>query len=70
MILTCIDNVARKRSLTQSEERTLEDIMIAILIFDFLFLGQTCQPFRGGLQGIRQAVDDHAAVGIMQFKPG
>ena len=36
----------------------------AILIFDFLFLGQTCQPFRGSLQGIRQAVDDHAAVGI------
>ena len=26
MILTCIYNVARKRSLAQSEERTLEDI--------------------------------------------
>ena len=34
MILTCIDNVARKRSLAQSEERTLEDIMTAILIIE------------------------------------
>ncbi len=34
MILTGIDHVARKRSLTQSEERTLEDIVIAILIIE------------------------------------
>ena len=36
----------------------------AILVFDFFFLGQTREPFRGGLQSVRQAIDNHAAVGI------
>ena len=34
MILTGIYDIARKRSLTQSKERTLEDIVVAILIIE------------------------------------
>ena len=34
MILTGIDDIARKRSLTQCKERTLEDIVVTILIIE------------------------------------